>query len=201
MTADYGALDAVSRERIQVEKVTAHWEDMLRVAGSLQTGRVRAYDLPRVMNTDGRATGLGEAFARYGRICKTLHLLQYIDDEAYRRMVGVQLNIGEARHALARRIFFGRLGELRQGYRYGMEDQLGARGLALSAVVYWNSLYINAAVDELETAGWGLSGEIRTRLSPLIFDHINFHGRYSIVRTHTDGQLWVLRTLDAENGK
>jgi hypothetical protein len=56
--------------------------------------------------------------------------------------------------AAARRIFFGRLGELRAGYRDGMEDQLGALGLALNAVVYWNSLYINAAVEQLETQGW-----------------------------------------------
>jgi hypothetical protein len=110
-------------------------------------------------------------------------------------MIGVQLNIGEVRHALARRIFFGRLGELRQGYREGMEDQLGALGLALNAVVYWNSLYIDAAVNELEASGWGLSDEIRARPSPLVFEHINFHGRYPIVRTHTDGQLRPLRPL------
>lgn len=82
-----------------------------------------------------------------------------------------------------------------------MEDQLGALGLALNAVMYWNSVYTNAAVDELEGAGWSLSAEIRSRLSPLIFEHINFHGRYPIVRTHTDGQLRVLRALGAENGE
>ncbi|MGW7529942.1 Tn3 family transposase [Streptomyces sp. NPDC054783] len=39
-------------------------------------------------------------------------------------MIGQQLNIAEARHRLARRIFFGQRGELRQHYRKGMEDQL-----------------------------------------------------------------------------
>ncbi|MFC4463825.1 Tn3 family transposase [Streptomyces xiangluensis] len=38
-------------------------------------------------------------------------------------MIGKQLNIAEARHRLARRIFFGQSGELRQHYRKGMEDQ------------------------------------------------------------------------------
>jgi TnpA family transposase len=38
-------------------------------------------------------------------------------------MIGKQLNIAEARHRLARRIFFGQRGELRQHYRKGMEDQ------------------------------------------------------------------------------
>jgi hypothetical protein len=40
---------------------------MLRVAGSLTTGQVRAYDLLRMMNNGGRMTGLGDAFAAYGR--------------------------------------------------------------------------------------------------------------------------------------
>ncbi|POX39556.1 Tn3 family transposase [Streptomyces sp. Ru72] len=38
-------------------------------------------------------------------------------------MIGKQLNIAEARHRLARRIFFGQRGELRQHHRKGMEDQ------------------------------------------------------------------------------
>jgi TnpA family transposase len=198
MSKDYGPLEPVSRQRIQTEKIKANWEDMLRVAGSLQTGQVRAYDLLRMMNTAGRMTGLGEAFAYYGRIFKTLHLLQFLDSEAYRRMIGAQLNIGEGRHGLGRKVFFGQLGELRHGYREGMEDQLGALGLALNAIVYWNSVYIDAAVNELEAGGLGISPDIRSRLSPLIHEHINFHGRYPIVRSHQDGRLRPLRRPDAD---
>ncbi|MFE7572113.1 Tn3 family transposase, partial [Streptomyces sp. NPDC057539] len=118
---------------------------------------------------------------------KTLHLLQFIESEAYRRMIGVQLNIGEGRHALGRRIFFGRLGELRHGYRDGMEDQLGALGMAMNSVVWWNTLDIDAAVKELEAGGLTISPEIRSRLSLLVHEHSNFHGRYPIVRSHATG--------------
>ena len=48
---------------------------MLRVAGSLVTNQVRAYDLLRMFGREGRPTPLGQAFAEYGRIAKTLHLL------------------------------------------------------------------------------------------------------------------------------
>jgi Tn3 transposase DDE domain len=47
--------------------------------------------------------------------------------------------------------------------------------------------FLDETALELEAQGWGLSSEIRARLSPLGFEHINFHGRYPIVRTHTDG--------------
>jgi TnpA family transposase len=38
----------------------------------------------------------------------------------------------------ARTVFHGRGGELRQAYREGQEDQLGALGLVLNAIVLWN---------------------------------------------------------------
>jgi hypothetical protein len=154
----------------------SHWDDMVRVAGSLATGQVRAHDLIRMMTAGGRSTGLGSAFAHYGRIFKTLHLLQVIHVEEYRRMIGAQLNTGESRQGLARRVYFGNLGRLTRGYERGMEDQLGALGLGLNAITWWNSLYIDAAVTKLEAGGLGISPEIRARLSPLGSGHINFHG-------------------------
>ncbi|MBY8679314.1 Tn3 family transposase, partial [Escherichia coli] len=41
------------------------------------------------------------------RINKTLYLLNYIDDEDYRRRILTQLNRGESRHAVARAICHG----------------------------------------------------------------------------------------------
>ncbi|MPY56147.1 Tn3 family transposase [Streptomyces spongiae] len=79
------------------------------------------------------------AVAVYGRIFKTLHLLQFVSDEGYRRMIGAQLNVTEARYRLARKIFFGQRGGIRQRHLEGMEDQLGALCLALNSVVLVNS--------------------------------------------------------------
>lgn len=192
-TASYGTLDQLPRHTVRLARVREKWDDMLRVAGSLATGKARAYDLIRMMSFDGRTTSLGEAFAHYGRIFKTLHLLQFLHDESYRRMIGVQLNVTEARHSLARRIFFGNLSELRQAYQPGMEDQLSALGLGLNSVVWWNTLYIDAAVTQLQAAGMTIPAPIRARLSPLQFDHINFHGRYPFTRPELVGDLRPLR--------
>jgi TnpA family transposase len=187
VAADYGPLQPVSGYVVRLDRIRAHWDDMLRVAGSLTMGEVRGHDLIRMLSRDGRPTGLGDAFARYGRIFKTLHLLQFVSDEAYRRMIGAQLNITEARHRLARKIFFGQRGELRQHYREGMEDQLGALGLALNAVVLFNTLYIDAAVRQLASEGFPVSDDLLARLSPIQFDHINFLGRYAFTRPSAPG--------------
>ncbi|WP_329248853.1 transposase [Actinoallomurus sp. NBC_01490] len=188
-----GAFNTLGLRRVSRPAIVQHWDDMARMAGSLSTNRVRAHDLIRMMTSSGRLTGLGNAFAHYGRIFKTLHLLQVLHVEEYRRMMGAQLNIGESRHNLARRVFFGNLGRLQRGYERGMEDQLGALGLGLNAITWWNSLYIDAAVKKLEAGGLGISPEIRARLSPLLFEHINFHGFHPFHRPDLGGGIRELR--------
>jgi len=105
-------------------------------------------------------------------------LLCFIDDENYRRRILTQLNRGEGRHALARVIFHGKLGELRQRYREGQEDQLGALGLVLNAVILWNTIYTQDALEALWATGKEVLAADVARLSPLISQHINFSGKY-----------------------
>ncbi len=97
--ADYGPLNSLAHNRARLNRIRESWPDTLRVAGSLHTGAVRAYDLMRMLSRDGRTSRLGQALTEYGRIAKTLHLLRFIDvDDTYRRQNSAQHNIQEGRH-------------------------------------------------------------------------------------------------------
>ncbi|SQD97365.1 hypothetical protein FMEAI12_4020094 [Parafrankia sp. Ea1.12] len=135
----------------------------------------------RMLGRDGHPTPLGQAFAEYGRIAKTLHLLAMVDplDDTHRRAVNTQTTVQESRHKLARTIFHGRRGQIYQAYREGQEDQLGALGLVLNAVVLWNTRYLDAAVTALRQAGHVVYDADIARLSPLGHAHLNCLGRYS----------------------
>ncbi|MET3176108.1 UNVERIFIED_ORG: TnpA family transposase [Arthrobacter sp. UYCu721] len=78
----------------------------------------------RILQRDGRPTDLGEAVAHYGRIFKTLRVLTFVDDPAYRREMKAMRNLQEGRHALARHNFHGREGTLHRAYRDGQEVPL-----------------------------------------------------------------------------
>lgn len=117
--ADYGALNALAAQRINTERIAEHWDDLLRLAGSLKLGTVQASGLIRTLQTKDRPTRLVRALEEVGRLVKTLYLLRYIEDEPYRRRILVQLNRGEGRHQLARVVFHGKRGELQQRYREG----------------------------------------------------------------------------------
>jgi TnpA family transposase len=194
-TADYGLLNRIARHRLRPTLIKDNWEDMLRLAGSLKLGVVQALSIMRTLQIGDRPTKLAQAVAELGRIDKTLHCLTYIDDETKRRRILAQLNHGEDRHKLARFLFHGKREELRQRYREGQEDQLGALGLVVNIIVLWNTLYIAAALQHLAAEGFPIQPEDVARLSPLIFDHINLLGRYafSVPESVQRGALRPLR--------
>ena len=177
--ADYGVLNRLARQRIRADLIIRHWDDMLRVAGSLKWGTVNATALIQALQHGGRPTLLGRAIGELGRIYKTRYLLAYLDDESYRRRILTQLNRGEARHSLARAVFYGKRGELHQAYREGQEDQLNALGLVVNAMVLWNTRYMEQALASLRQRGQEVSDEDIARLSPLGHDHITKLGHYS----------------------
>ena len=178
-SADYGVLNGLARQTINKNLIEQNWDDILRVAGSLKLGTVNVTDLLRALQGNGHPSTLAKAIAELGRIAKTLYLLNYIDDPAYRRRILIQLNKGESRHSLARVTYFGQKGEVRQRYREGQEEQLGALGLVVNAMILWNTLYMNRALEEMQGRGMKTLPEDVERLSPLGYDHINLLGRYS----------------------
>lgn len=198
--ADYGSLNALAGDRrhvLDLALIRRNWPDLLRVAGSLSTGAIRASELMRITQGGGSPTTLGKALAEYGRIAKTLHMLAFIDaDETYRRRIHTQLNTQESRHALARRIFHGKRGQLYQPYRQGQENQLGALGLVLNMVVLWNTVYLDAIVADLRRRGYPVRDEDVARLSPLGWGHINVQGRYAFT-SNPPSELRALRDPNA----
>ncbi|VCW39073.1 Putative transposase (identified by ISEscan HMM) [Klebsiella pneumoniae] len=163
--ADYGVLNDIARGQSDPRKIVLQWDEMIRTAGSLKLGKVQVSVLVRSLLKSERPSGLTQAIIEVGRINKTLYLLNYIDDEDYRRRILTQLNRGESRHAVARAICHGQKGEIRKRYTDGQEDQLGTLGLVTNAVVLWNTIYMQAA-DHLRAQGETNDEDI-ARLSPL----------------------------------
>ena len=69
-------------------------------------------------------------------------------------------------------------------------------GLVLNAVVLWNTQYMDAVLDQLRRAEYPVADDDVARLSPLVFSHINFLGRYAFTAP-PQGVLRSLRDPDA----
>jgi TnpA family transposase len=73
--ADYGVLNAIAAHQLRPEVISRNWDDLLRVAGSLQMHTVQVTELMRALQGGGRMSTLAQAIGELGRIGKTLHLL------------------------------------------------------------------------------------------------------------------------------
>jgi len=197
-SADYGALNEIARGQISSGNIEKHWDDVLRISGSLKFGTIQASELIRSLLKSERPSSLTQAIIEIGRINKTLYLLNYIDNEEYRRRILTQLNRGEGRHSVARIICHGDRGEIRKRYREGQEDQLGALGLVTNAVILWNTIYMQAALDHLRNDSFEIKEKDEARLSPLLYGHVNVLGQYSF-RLNDQVMKGQLRPLNQDD--
>ena len=125
--------------------------------------------------------------------------MNYIADADYRRHCLTQLNRHESRNGLARHVFHGHKGELRQRYREGQEDQLGALGLVVNALVLWTTRYMDKALAHLRSQGVAVKAEDVARLSPLASKYFNVLGRYHFTVTDDAVRRGELRPLRNPN--
>jgi len=161
-----------------IKHIRNHWDEILRLATSIQKGTVTASLMMRKLGSYPRQNGLAVALRELGRIERTLFILDWLQSVELRRRVQVGLNKGEARNALARAVFFYRLGEIRD--RSFEQQRYRASGLNLltAAIVLWNTVYLEHATNALREHGAQVDDELLQYLSPLGWEHINLTGDY-----------------------
>jgi len=127
--------------------VTAHWDDVLRLATSVRTGTVSASLMLKRLGAYPRQNGLALALREIGRIERTLHTLDWLERPPLRRQSTAELNKGESHNALSRAVCFHRLGRLHD--RTAQAQQHRASGLALvtAAITLWNTVYLSRALE------------------------------------------------------
>ena len=76
------------KRRCKSRPIGGAWPDLLRQAGSLELGRVKADAVVRLLQVKERPTPLARALAELGRIVKTIHVLVYPTREVRTGLVG-----------------------------------------------------------------------------------------------------------------
>ena len=113
-----------------------------------------------------------------GRIERSLFTLDWLRDPALRRRANAGLNKGEARNALARAMFFHRLGEMRDRSFENQTYRASGLNLLVSAVILWNTRYLQTALAEMKAGGTVVRPELVRHVAPLGWEHIGLTGDY-----------------------
>jgi len=188
VTFDFVALKVDRGRRNRgVAQVVAHRREF-RVAGERGRGvgmlcpvRRRASELfgeHGMIGSYPQQNGLAVALREIGRIERTLFILDWLQNVELRRRVHVGLNKGEARNALARSVFFYRLGEVRDRSFEARRRRASGLNLVTAAIVFWNTVYLERTIQVMAARGVMPETMLLPYLSPLGWEHINLTGDY-----------------------
>lgn len=161
-----------------MKHIRSHWDEILRLAVSIKQGTVTASLMLRKLGSYPRQNGLAVALRELGRIERTLFALDWMQNIELRRRVQIGLNKGEAKNALARAVFLNRLGEIRDRSFENQRYRASGLNLVVAAIVLWNTVYIERAVQVLRESGKDVDDKLLQHLSPLGWEHINLTGDY-----------------------
>lgn len=163
---------------VNAKNIRSHWDEILRLATSIRQGTVTASLMLRKLGGYPRQNGLAVALRELGRIERSLFALDWLQNVELRRRVHAGLNKGEARNALARAVFFNRLGEMRDRSFENQRYRASGLNLVTAAIVLWNTVYLERAIQALKDHGQLIDESLLQHLSPLGWEHINLTGDY-----------------------
>jgi TnpA family transposase len=163
---------------VRTKQIRTHWDEVLRLATSVRTGTVTASLILGKLAAYPRRNGLAWALKEIGKVERSIFHLEWLKSPELRRRVTAGLNKGEARNALARAVFFNRLGEMRDRSHEDQTHRASGLNLICAAIALWNTVYVERAVEELRRRGHRITDEHLSHLSPLAWEHIALTGTY-----------------------
>jgi TnpA family transposase len=166
-----------------VVAITEQWDQLVRIAASLKARTAPAHVVLQRLTSNGPSDRVAKALSALGRLVKTRNILRYLHDEPLRLRIQTQLNRGEARHGLARWLFFADQGEFRTSDFEMIMNKASCLSLLSNAVVLWNTLQIERIVTELRASGTPIRNEDLVHVWPLQRRHITPNGVYFANRT------------------
>lgn len=163
---DFPKIQKLLRGQINTKIIRENYDDVLRLAHSIREGTVSASLIMGKLGSYSRQNRLATALREMGRIEKTIFILDYVSSEALRRKIHRGLNKGEAMNALARAIFFGKHGELRERALRDQLQRASALNILINAISVWNTVYLSKATEHKKEVG-DLQKDLLNHISPL----------------------------------
>ena len=175
----YSALTSHIGAPIDTALILDHWNDLLHLATSISTQFVVPSTILKKLAASPKESHLAKALREVGRIERSMFMIEWYSSPALRRRCQAGLNKGEAAHKLKRAVFFHERGEIRDRSFESQAFRASGLNLVVSAIVHWNTVYLDRAVTHLKREGRNIPDMLLKHVSPLSWEHINLTGIYT----------------------
>lgn len=176
----YKHIDSLFKDTIDWGIIETHWQDLLRVVLSIQTGKISSALLLRKLGNYSRKNRLYQAFQELGRVVRTVFLLLYISDIQMRSLITAATNKVESYHGFSKWFGFGGFGIIAHNDPIEQEKMIKYNDLIANAVIFHNVVDLTDILRDLKRNGYLIAREDVAALSPYMTSHIKRFGDYLI---------------------
>jgi TnpA family transposase len=175
---EYGDFLIKPSRKTYAELIEKEWPTVQRIMASLAQKDVTQATIVRKLASYTRQNQTKKALWELENICRTLYILEFIDDVELRQCVQKALNRGEAYHRLRRAVAFVNGGKFR--VKTEDEQQLWneCSRLITNAIIYYNTVLLSRVYEQKLAAGDQEALTILKGVSPVAWQNVNLFGSF-----------------------
>jgi TnpA family transposase len=158
--------------------ICKEWPNIQRIMASLAQQDVTQATIVRKLSSYARQNQTKKALWELDSLCRTLYILDFIDDVALRQSVQKALNRGEAYHRFRRAIAYVNSGKFRVKTEAEQQVWNECSRLIANAVIYYNSVLLSRVYEQKQATGDQEALEIMRGISPIAWRHVNLFGTF-----------------------
>lgn len=158
--------------------IIKEWPNVQRIMASLAQKDVTQATLVRKLNSYTRQNSTRKALWELESICRTLYILDFVNDVELRQSVQKSLNRGEAYHRLRRAVAFVNGGKFRVQTEAEQQIWNECSRLITNAIIYYNTILLSRVYEQKGAIGDQTAMDIIRSMSPVAWQHINLFGTF-----------------------
>jgi len=172
-------LVAVTDADVRLSLIERTWDELARIAASVQSGQCTAVQALTRFGAAARGQIAYEAGVHLGRLFRTIFLIDYFTNTAFRHEMQHALNRGEAVQIVQRAIHHGKIPIELARHDASLAAVSSALTLLSNAVMAWNTMHMQRSWDILERVGAETVRAVDLRhIGPTHLEGINLRGTF-----------------------
>jgi TnpA family transposase len=175
----YRHIDGLFSDHIDWKMIAENFDEMLKVAVSIKTGKLLPSTILRRLGSYNRQNRLNRAFHELGRVVRTEFLLNWISNLELRQIALGSMNKSEQFNQFAKWVAFGG-NLLEENNRDEQRKLIKYNHLVANCLIFHNVCAMTQALHKMSKDGIQINADTVSRLSPYLTGHLNRFGEYRI---------------------
>jgi hypothetical protein len=172
--------DALIRPSAKVDEglIIREWPNVQRIMASLAQKDTTQATIVRKLSSYARQNQTKKALWELDNICRTMYILNFMDDVDLRQSVQRALNRGEAYHRFRRAVAFVNGGKFKVQTESEQQVWNDCSRLIANAVIYYNTKLLSAVYLQKRAVGDQEAVAFIRGMSPVAWQHVNLFGSF-----------------------